>query len=127
MCPTRCAISYVLDFLVELFDEGCQYNIMIGLHRSALLAFHDSIKRAKIGNHPRVCDAMSGVFNQRPIQAKHIFIRNFEVVLEYLRNFSEENLLSDKSLTFRLVLLLALTSASRPSEMPNLNLKHLPG
>ena len=53
MCLTRSEISYVLDFLADLFDESHQYNT-IGLHKSALLAFHDLIQGIKIGDHPKV-------------------------------------------------------------------------
>lgn len=70
-------MTYALDFLAKLFDECPQYNT---IHISPLLAFHD-----------RVCDLMSGVFNQRPPEI-----------------LSEKNLPSDKTLTFKLVLLLAL-------------------
>ena len=101
MCPTRCDISYVLDFLAELFDESCQYNTF-GLHRSALLAFHDPAQGTKMGDCPRVCDLMSGVFNQRPPQPKYTFIWDDEVVLEYVKKLPENNLLSDKTSTFML-------------------------
>ena len=53
--------------MAELFGEVCQYNT-IGLHRSALLAFHNPVQCIKIGNHPRFCNRMAGVFNQRPSQ-----------------------------------------------------------
>lgn len=63
-------MSYVLDFLAECFDEGRQYNI-IGLHRSVLSTFHDPKQDIKIGDYPRVCDFMSGVFNQStPLSGK---------------------------------------------------------
>ena len=64
----------------------------------------------KIGDHPRVCDLMSGVFNQRAPQPKCTFIWDVEVVLEYLTNLPENNLLSDKTITFQLVHWLALIS-----------------
>ena len=50
VCPTRCEISYVLNFSTELFDEGHQYNTTV-LHKSALSAFHDPIQDIKIGDH----------------------------------------------------------------------------
>ena len=53
MCPTRFGWAV---------DEGCQYNTT-GLHWSALLVFHDPRQGIKIGDHPGVCDLMSGMFN----------------------------------------------------------------
>ena len=85
MCLTRFDISCVLDFLTELFDEGRQHNT-IGLHRSELPAFHDPVQGIKLGDHPTVCDCMSGVFNLRPPHPKYIFIWDVVVALEYSRN-----------------------------------------
>ena len=72
---------------------------------------------------------MPGVFTQRTPQAKYTFICDVEVVLEKLKKLTESNLLFDRkqplTLTFKLVLLLALTAASRASEMTDLNLNYL--
>ena len=65
---------------------------------------------------------MSGALNQRP---KCTFIWDIEAVLEYFRNLPEKNLLLDKTKTFKLAYCLALTPASRASEMANLNLNYL--
>lgn len=66
---------------------------------------------------------MSGIFNhQRPQKEKYTFLRDVEVVLEYLGDLPENNLLSDKTLTRNLLFLLALTSALTASEMTNLGL-----
>ena len=91
--------------MAELFHEDCQYNTT-GLHRSTSLAFLDPIQGIEIGDPPRVCDLLSGVFNQRPPQPKYTFLGDVEIALEYLRNLPENNLLSDKTLTFKVVLLL---------------------
>ena len=70
---------------------------------------------------------MSGIFNhQRPQKEKYTFLRDVEVVLEYLGDLPENNILSDKTLTRNLLFLIALTSALTASEMTNLGLKHLP-
>ena len=81
MCPTRCDISYVLNFLAELFDEDWQYN-KIGLHRSTLLVFHNPTQVIKIVDHQRVCNLLSGVFIQIPPQPKNTFISHVELVLK---------------------------------------------
>ena len=64
---------------------------------------------------------MFGIFKQRPRPPKHIFIWNIDAVLQYLRDRPENNLLSGKTLTLKLVLFPGLTSASRASEMTNLS------
>ena len=124
ICPTRCDITNILDYLAELFETGLEYST-IGSHRSAISAFHDPIENKKIGEHPRVSALMTGVFNQRPPQPRYTFIWDVETVLIYLRSQPEDNDLSNKLLTLKLVLLIALTSASRASELTNLNKKCL--
>ena len=84
------------------------------------------IYRLKIGYHPRVCDLMSGLFNQRSSQPNYTVMWDVKIVLEYSRNLAEDNFLLDKALTFKLVLLLTLILASRASEMTNLNFDYLP-
>ena len=53
MCLTRYDIRYILDFLIDLFDQGLQCNT-VGSYRTAIFAFYNPIEGAKIGNHPRV-------------------------------------------------------------------------
>ena len=53
MCLTRYDIRYILDFLIDLFDQGLQCNI-IGSYRTAIFAFYNPIEGKKVGNHPRV-------------------------------------------------------------------------
>ena len=60
---------------------------------------------------------MTGVFKQRPPQPRYTVIWDVEAVLNYLRSLSQNPLLWDKLLNLKLALLLALTSASRVSNL----------
>ena len=60
---------------------------------------------------------MTGVFKQRPPQPRYTVIWDVEAVLNYLRSLSQNHLLWDKLLNLKLALLLALTSASRVSNL----------
>ena len=53
------------------------------------------IYRLKIGYHPRVCDLMSGLFNQRSSQPNYTVMWDVKIVLEYSRNLAEDNFLLD--------------------------------
>ena len=44
---TRLNITYVLDFLAELFENGLEYRT-IGTHRSAISLFHDPIENIQV-------------------------------------------------------------------------------
>lgn len=64
---------------------------------------------------------MTGVFNKRPPQPRCLFVWDVQQVLKYLKNLPENNLLTDKQLTLKVMILLALTAASRVSETSYLN------
>ena len=75
---------------------------------------HKNIEGRPVGEHPQVSSLITGVFNNRPLQPKYNFIRDVQLVLYYLKNeLPNNNDLSDKLLTFKFTILLALTSASR--------------
>ena len=102
----------MLDFLVFLFESGYEYRT-ICTHRSAISALHDNIEGRPVGEHPQVNSLITGVFNSRPPQPKYNCIWDVQLVLDYLKKeFTNNSNLSDKLLTFKVVMLLALTSAS---------------
>ena len=68
---------------------------------------------------------MTGVFNKRPPKPKYCFVWDVETVLKYLKCLPPNDLLSTKMLTLKLTMLLALTSASRCSEIKNLDINYL--
>ena len=114
--PTRCALALILDFLAELYEDGLAHNTIAG-YRSAISAFHEPIEGQKVGDHPRVSALMTGIFNLRPPAPKYLFIWDVEKVLNYIKSIPQNGKLSLKILTLKLATLLALTSASRASEL----------
>ena len=46
----------------------------IGLHRSAISAYHVHVDDNPIGQHPLVCSLLSGIFNSHPPQPKYLFV-----------------------------------------------------
>jgi len=62
---------------------------------------------------------MTGIFNlKRPTRPNYNFIWDVEKVLSF-------HSISDKELTLKLTMLLALTAASRASEICNLDIRYL--
>ena len=68
---------------------------------------------------------MSGIFNKRPPQPNYHFIWGVETVLDFLRELQGNNFLSDSLLILNILMLLALLSSSRVSEITNLNVDYL--
>ena len=122
--PFRCSLNYILDFLAELFTNGLAYRT-INCHRSALSAYHDASDGFPVGQHPRVTAVMTGIFNKRPPQPRYAFIWDVEKVLMYLRKLYPNESLTDKDLTLKTTMLLALTAASRSLEIKNLDIRFM--
>ena len=114
--PIRCTLNIVLDFLSELFKDHLAYRT-IGVTRSAISAFHLPIDGMPVGKHPRVSALMKGIANLRPPKPKYSLIWDVEDVLDQIRTWPTNSLLSIKQLTLKTVMLLALTAIPRGSEL----------
>lgn len=122
--PFKCPLNFVLDFLAELYDLDYKYS-SINCHRSAISAYHDPIENIPVGQHPRVSSLMTGIFNQRPPQPRYSFVWDVEQVFSYLNDLPDNDQLSDRLLTLKLTMLLALASACRCSEIQNLDIRFM--
>ena len=71
-----------------------------------------------MGQHPLVCNLLAGIINERPPQPRYQQMWDVNLVLTHLQSSKPDNLsLSDKDLTEKLAMLLALTSAGSSSEL----------
>lgn len=66
---------------------------------------------------------MTGIFNKQPSITKYVSIWDVEGVLDFIRGMPESKLFSDKMITLKLTMLLALTTASRSSKVAKLSIK----
>ena len=121
--PIGCPVNFVLEFLTSLYSKGLQYST-IGGYRSAISAFHDRCEGFSVGEHPMVKRLMTGIFNCRPSMPRYGFTWDVEVVLRYLNDLDTDTI-SDKLLSLKLTTLLALTTASRASELSMLDIRFL--
>ena len=94
-------------------------------HRSATSAYHVHIDNNPIGQYPRVCTLMTGIFNNRPPKRRYNFVWDIEKILNYLSKLSENLSLPIRVLSHKLALLLSLTTASRVSEICQLNTEYI--
>ena len=117
-------ISTNLDFHARQFAEGKQYQT-INSYRSAISMTHTLIDGAVVGKHPLVTRLMKGVFNRRPPQPRYAFTCDVGTVIEYVCFFGRNSDVSLKQLSHKLVVLLALSNASRASEIHALDIRYL--
>ena len=87
---------------------------------------HESIERRSVGEHPQVSSIITGLFNNRPPQPKYNFFWDAQLVLDYLKKeLSNNSDLSGKLLTFKVAMLLTLTSASRVRSLHILDIRFM--
>ena len=122
--PFKCPLNFVLDFLSELYEKGLQQRT-IGVHRSAISAYHCTVDGTPVGKHPRVSALLAGISNLRPPLPKYGFTWDVEIVLQFFLSWPKNSDLTPKELSLKLVTLLGLVATSRSSELQLLDLKFL--
>ena len=124
--PISGPISDVANFLAELYEDGYQYQ-SVNAYRSAISSVHGKVDGCAVGQHPTVSRLMRGNFNKRPPQPRYSFTWDVQKVTSYISTMGENNTLSLKLLSFKLVTLLALTRPSRSkfNDLSNLDLRFM--
>ena len=90
-------------------------------HKSASSAFHEQIQGKPVAEHLRVCALLAVIFNSRPRQPKYCSIWNVQTGIEFIRKeWGRNQELSDKFLTYKLFMLMALASSSHAVDMKHL-------
>ena len=109
-------VNTVLDFLSELFEKHSGYSAL-NTARSALSAMGLICDGFSIGSHPLIVRFMKGVYNLRLARSRYSQVWDISCVLQFLGKISPVSKLTLKMLTFKLVMLLALTLASRSQSL----------
>ena len=78
---------------------------------------HPTIDSLRVGEHPLVCQLMKGIINKKPPLPRYTQTWKVHQVTSYLEGLGANSELSLKQLSGKLVVLLALTSAERGSEL----------
>ena len=117
------SVKFVLEFLLNLFDEEKASYSTLNAARSALsscVMLENS--SYSVGNHPLICRFLKGTFNLRPPRPRYKDTWDVSIVLNYLRKVSPARTLNLKQLTHKLCLLIALVSAQRAQTLHLLSL-----
>ena len=75
------------------------------------------VEGLNVGQHPLVCQVMKGIFQKKPPLPRYSATWDVPKVLIFIRSLGDNESLSLKQLSEKLVVLLALTSADRGSEL----------
>ena len=118
--PFQATVANVANFLAYAVEEGREYTTING-YRSAISAYHPEIEGHKVGQHPIIKQMMTGIFHQKPPTPKYTETWDVRTVLDYIKHKGDNDTLSDKTLTWKTAMLIALTNASRAHEIKNIN------
>jgi len=105
-------LTAVLDFLVTLNNKGLSYT-NINTARNAIYAFTVRKNNTAIGSHPLISRFMEGVFKGSPQPPRYQSTWHVKPVLTYLSSLHPVKKLKLKTLTLKLIMLIALVSAQR--------------
>ena len=114
----------MFHYLSYLFDLGYEYR-KVSCHRFAISAYHEYVDNKPVGQHPHVCALLKRLFNERPPQPRYIFIWDIQTALDFVKCQWSGCDLSDKVLTYILVILMALSFASRASAIHHLDVRYM--
>ena len=119
--PISPSLGNILNFMAAEYGSGRGYR-SLNCYKSALSSVLAPIDGFDVGRHPLVCRLMKGVFQQRPPKPKHTAFWSVKVVLDHLSSWGDNDLLSLQRLSWKLAMLLALSSASRSSDLSRLSI-----
>ena len=121
---TTAPISKVLEFLYDQFELGKQYKTINSL-RSAISLTHDDVDGTRIEQHPSVTYFLKGyTLKTSSPQILHGLGCGHHVQLSHLSALPDSPDLDLKLLTYKAVMLLALTNADRCSDLSALDLNY---
>ena len=121
--PLSASISDVIEFITSGFQSGLQYSTLNSL-RSALSATLPSCEGVPVGQHPLIARLLQGIFNERPPLPKYSFTWDVNVIITFIqKNRSLSADLPLMQLSQKLVMLFALATAARSSDLHLLDLK----
>ena len=121
--PVSGDINEVINFLAALYDEGYQYR-SLNAYRSAISSVHEKIDGYDVGQHPMVTRLIKGAFQERPPQPRYTETWNVATVTTYLESLGDNEKMSLNDLSYKTVMLMALTRPSRSADIANLSLRH---
>lgn len=106
--PFDCSVPKILEFLTSLFNNGAARST-INCYRSAV----SLLVGADMARDDRMMRFFEGISKLRPSQPKYESTWDPRIVLDFLSSLSDNEVLSIKDLSMKLICLLALVTGHR--------------
>jgi len=114
-------VGDVGNFLSSEFELGKAYNTING-YRSAISSRHPPIEGRPVGQHKDISRLMLGIFNKNPPVPRYCDTWDVEEILRTIKTLGDNKDIEIKALASKLVMLMALTSACRGSELSKIKI-----
>ena len=121
--PISTTVENIANYLAE--EQKRVGFSWLGITRSAISAYHNAIDGKPVGQHPLIADIMASALSDKPPVPKYVDTWNVDVVLNYLQDLGPNVSLTQKQLTLKVTMLMALVSACRGQELKVLNLENM--
>ena len=121
--PTTCSIHFIFKFLLDLVDKGLKVS-SVKVYLAAISARHNKVEGQSVFSHSTAKRFMKGLANTNPPVAQPCPAWSLSVVLHSLsaRPFEPMATVDLRLLTWKVVFLVAITSARRASELAALRI-----
>jgi hypothetical protein len=106
----------ICEFFADMLQEGKSFNTIAG-YRSAISEIHVPIDGMAIGHHPDITKAMTAVRLENPPKEHSEDLIDISPSLAHISNLGSNMDMSIRQLTIKTAFLLALVTASRPSDL----------
>ena len=110
--PYNPPLNIVRNFLVHLHNQDLEYTI-INTARNAISAIILPQGTTTIGSHPIISRFMKGIYRSKPPRPEYQTTWDVQPVLTYLSSLGTADNLDLKTLSLKLLMLVALVSAQR--------------
>ena len=116
--PNTCPINLIFDFLIQLADKGLSFS-SIKVYLAAISAHHNTIEGYSVFSHPLAKRFLRGLHNLNPPITLPCPSWSLSVVLHSLSSKPFEPMATTdlRLLTWKVIFLVAITSARRASEL----------
>ncbi len=120
--PVHCPVRTVLEFLQARLSTGLAHSALT-VYVAAISAYHASLGGQSVGENPLVTRFLRGALRLKLLVRSQIPPRDLAVVLNTLCRplFKPIEEISDRNLTLKTVLLLAISSLKRAGDLQALS------
>src|SRR6266496_2449215 len=107
-----------------MLSRGYSFNTIAGF-RTAISEMHENVNGKPIGSHPDIARVIQAIHTEKPPSTPSDDPIDLTPSLDYIKELGNNNDMSIRDLSIKAAFLLALVTASRPSDLKRVDLSTL--